>query len=182
LVSARELAIVDLYGYYESMSCQVRVTPLQMARLIAAVFNGGILYQPKVIQRVGKEDREFYGFTPTVMGRLKVKPENLELVKKALTGVVMEPRGTGTRARVEGISVAGKTGTAQVVSLSAGTAGEFNDHAWFVALAPTEKPTLALAIVVEHGGHGGSAAAPMARELIAAYLKNRSETPSPRPG
>jgi penicillin-binding protein 2 len=153
----------------------VLVTPLQMARLIGAVFNGGILYQPKVIQRVRKEDREFYGFTPTVMGRLKVKPENLELVKKALTGVVMDARGTGTRSRVEGISIAGKTGTAQVIALGAGVAaGELNDHAWFVALAPTEKPALALGIVVEHGGHGGSAAAPMAKELIAAYLKNKS--------
>ncbi|MEW6668258.1 MAG: penicillin-binding protein 2 [Thermodesulfobacteriota bacterium] len=151
----------------------VLVTPLQMARLIGAVFNGGTLYQPKVIQRVGKEDREFYAFTPTVTGRLKIKPENLELVKKALTGVVMEPRGTGTRSRVEGISIAGKTGTAQVVSLSISAVGELNDHAWFVALAPTEAPALALGIVVEHGGHGGSAAAPMAKELIAAYLRKK---------
>jgi penicillin-binding protein 2 len=148
----------------------VLVTPLQMARLIGAVFNGGTLYQPKVIKWVGKEDREFYAFTPTVTGRLKVKPENLELVKRALTGVVQEARGTGGRSRVQGISIAGKTGTAQVVSLSAGTAGDFNDHAWFVALAPTDAPALALAIVVEHGGHGGSAAAPIAKELIAAYL------------
>jgi penicillin-binding protein 2 len=144
-----------------------------MARLIGAVFNGGTLYQPKVIQRVGKEDREFYAFTPTVTGRLKVKPENLELVKRALTGVVMEARGTGTRSRVEGISIAGKTGTAQVVSLGISAVGELNDHAWFVALAPTEKPALALGIVLEHGGHGGSAAAPMAKELIAAYLRKK---------
>jgi penicillin-binding protein 2 len=148
----------------------VLVTPLQMARLIGAVFNGGILYQPKVIKWVGKEAREFYAFTPTVTGRLKVRPENLELVRKALTGVVQEARGTGGRSRVEGISIAGKTGTAQVVSLSVGTAGDFNDHAWFVALAPTDAPALALAIVVEHGGHGGSAAAPIAKELIGAYL------------
>ena len=100
-------------------------------------------------------------------------------MKKALTGVVMEARGTGGRSRVEGISIAGKTGTAQVVSLGVGTAGDFNDHAWFVALAPTEKPALALGIVVEHGGHGGSAAAPMAKELIAAYLKTKPGTQCP---
>lgn len=159
----------------------VLATPLQMARLIAAVFNGGVLYQPKVIRWVGKEGRRVYEFSPTVSGRLKVRPENLELVKRALTGVVQEPRGTGSKARVQGVTVAGKTGTAQVVTLArekaleaSGRAHEFEDHAWFVALAPVENPALAVSILVEHGGHGGSAAAPIAKEMVAAYLDRRS--------
>ena len=101
----------------------------------------------------------------------------LELIKKALVGVVSEPHGTGSRARVKGITVAGKTGTAQIIALEAekdlkeggGIPDHFRDHAWFVAIAPAERPRLALAVLVEHGGHGGSAAAPIARELIKEY-------------
>ncbi|MBN1103043.1 MAG: penicillin-binding protein 2 [Deltaproteobacteria bacterium] len=155
----------------------VLATPVQMARLISAVFNGGYLYQPKVVKWVGEVDRRVYEFRPTVTGRLKVKEENLDLIRRALTGVVQEARGTGTKSRVEGVTVAGKTGTAQVVTLerekilaAAGRADEFEDHAWFVAIAPVESPAIALGIVVEHGGHGGSAAAPLAREMLAAYL------------
>jgi penicillin-binding protein 2 len=156
----------------------VLATPLQMARLISAVFNGGYLYQPKAIKWVGKDDRRFYEFTPTVMGRLKAKPEHLEVVKRGLIGVVNEPRGTGSKSRVEGVIVAGKTGTSQVVTLgkekALSAAGhESQDHAWFVALAPADNPALALGVVVEHGGHGGSAAAPLAKEVIAAYLAKK---------
>ena len=103
----------------------------------------------------------------------------LLLIKKALSGVVNAPHGTGSGARMKEIEVAGKTGTAQVIALnvekSLGDDGkipdEFRDHAWFVAIAPVEDPKLALAILVENGGHGGSAAAPIAKELIKKYLK-----------
>jgi penicillin-binding protein 2 len=156
----------------------VLATPLQMARLIAAVFNGGFLYQPKAIRWVGKDDRRFYEFTPTVMGRLKVKPEHLEMVKRALIGVVHDPRGTGSRSRVEGVIGAGKTGTSQVVTLGkekmlSAAGHESQDHAWFVALAPAESPALALGIVVEHGGGGGANAAPLAKEIFTAYFKKK---------
>ncbi|PKN65287.1 MAG: penicillin-binding protein 2 [Deltaproteobacteria bacterium HGW-Deltaproteobacteria-15] len=156
----------------------VLATPLQMARLIAAVFNGGYLYQPKAIKWVGKDDRRFYEFAPTVMGRLKVKPEHLEIVKRGLIGVVHEPRGTGSKSRVDGVIGAGKTGTSQVVTLGkekALTAAghESEDHAWFVSLAPADNPAIALGVVVEHGGHGGSAAAPLAREVLAAYFAKK---------
>lgn len=160
----------------------VLVTPLQMVRVISAIFNGGFVYQPNVIKWVGKENRYSYQFAPTVTGRIKAKEENLELIKKALVGVVNEPHGTGSRARVLDVSVGGKTGTAQVVTLerqkslaASGMREEFEDHAWFVAIAPAENPTLAVAVVIEHGGHGGSAAAPLAREMIASYLRGRSE-------
>jgi penicillin-binding protein 2 len=163
----------------------VLVTPLQMVRLISAIFNGGHIYQPKVIKWVGKEEKKTYRFSPKSVRQLKAKQENLELIKSALTGVVNEPHGTGSRARVKGMLVAGKTGTAQVINLkmekSLNNGGEippeFRDHAWFVAIAPLENPKLALAILIEHGGHGGSAAAPIAKEMITAYLgkKDREE-------
>ena len=159
----------------------VLVTPMQMVRMISGLFNGGHLYQPKVIKWVGKDGNKVYQFTPTLMDRIDAKRENMERVKKALIAVVNEQRGTGGRARVKGLNVAGKTGTAQVVKLEI-TEGieeeeqipeEFRDHAWFVAIAPAEEPVLALAILVEHGGHGGSGAAPIAKEMLEVFFKNK---------
>jgi penicillin-binding protein 2 len=158
----------------------LQVTPLQAAGMISAMFNGGYLYQPKPVKRVGKDDITVYEFTPTLKGQVKADPKNMELIKNALKGVVHETRGgTGSRARVKGISVAGKTGTVQVVGLKKAEAIEeegeipvkFRDHAWFVAIAPVEDPALALAILVEHAGEGGGrAAAPIAKEMFKAYL------------
>ena len=120
----------------------------------------------------------YMGLFPNWWGRLGISPENLEMVKEALIGVVNEPHGTGQAARLSQSVVAGKTGTAQVVALEkekALASGdemplEFRDHAWFVAVAPADSPAIALAILVENGGHGGSVAAPIAREMIKAYL------------
>ncbi len=156
----------------------VLVTPLQIARLISVIFNGGKIYQPKIVQWVGNDKGEVYRFTPTLMGELHARPENLELIKRALIGVVNEPHGTGSKARVKGITVAGKTGTAQVIALEAEenlsegseVPEKLRDHAWFVAIAPAEKPKIALSVLIENGGHGGSAAAPIAGELIKQYL------------
>jgi penicillin-binding protein 2 len=157
----------------------VLVTPIQMATFVSAVFNGGVIYRPQVTKWVGKSETEkTHEFTPVVTGKLGIKPEYLELVKSALKGVVNESHGTGGRARVKDESVAGKTGTAQVVGLEKEEEFEkeedipkqFRDHAWFVAVAPAENPRIALSIVVEHGGHGGSAAAPIAGQMIKAYL------------
>jgi len=156
----------------------VLVTPLQMARLISAFFNGGYLYQPKVVKWVGKDDKQVYQFTPEVNGRLKAKEQNIALIRSALIGVVNEPGGTGSKARLKtGPIVAGKTGTAQVVALGKekpvqkgeDPPPDFNDHAWFVAIASADKPELAVAVLVENGGHGGSAAGPMARELFETF-------------
>jgi len=157
----------------------VLVTPIQMAALISTVFNGGILYKPQVILWVGKSGEEkVYEFAPKVQGKLEIRQKHLEIVKEALIGVVNEPHGTGWRARMRDVAVAGKTGTAQVITMERGKDSnseddvppEFRDHAWFVAVAPARKPQIALAILVENGGHGGATAAPIAKELIQAYL------------
>ena len=156
----------------------VLVTPLQMARLISAFFNGGVLYQPKVVKWVGKDDKQVYQFTPEASGRLKVKEQNLALIRSALIGAVNEPGGTGSRSRIKtGAIVAGKTGTAQVVAMGKEQPvrrgeeppSELNDHAWFVAIASADKPEIAVAVLVENGGHGGSAAAPMAKEMFETF-------------
>ena len=157
----------------------VLVTPMQMVRMISGLFNGGHLYQPKVIKWVGKDDNRIYQFTPTLMDRIDAKRENVQRVQDALIGVVNESRGTGGRARMKGLTVAGKTGTAQIIALEKSESFEeeseipveFRDHAWFVAIAPAEDPSLALAILVEHGGHGGSGAAPIAKEMFETYFK-----------
>jgi penicillin-binding protein 2 len=156
----------------------VLVTPIQLARLIGAFFNGGILYEPRVVKWVGKEGSESYRFTPHQGGKIQAKGEHLALIRKALVGAVNEPRATGSKAKIQEGTVAGKTGTAQVISLAREKAfgkedeipPEFKDHAWFVALATAENPVLAVAVLVENGGGGGSAAAPIAGELIKAYL------------
>ncbi|MBW2094834.1 MAG: penicillin-binding protein 2 [Deltaproteobacteria bacterium] len=157
----------------------VLVTPLQMACLISSVFNGGKLLTPQLTKKIhipgGEDIQKFHALERWDLG---IDNANLELVKKALIGVVNEPHGTGGKARLEHVVVAGKTGTAQVVSLpKADRSGKeenipeaFRDHAWFVAIAPASQPKIAVAVVVEHGGHGGSAAAPIARKIISAYL------------
>jgi penicillin-binding protein 2 len=160
----------------------VLVTPLQMARLISALFNGGYLYQPSVIKWVGKENKKFYRFVPKVLGHLHAKEQNMALIRDALIGVVNEPHGTGSSARLKNFTVAGKTGTAQVLELgkekavSKEAAAEFEDHAWFLGIAPVENPTLAVAILVENGGHGGSAAAPIAKRMFETYLGKRQQS------
>jgi penicillin-binding protein 2 len=143
----------------------VAVTPLQLAAMTSTVANGGTLYKPTLIKDA----------KPTVSGGLKIRPENLEAIKSGLFGVVNEPSGTGWTAKSQSIPVCGKTGTAQVVTMKKGVhySGErFRDHAWFVAFAPVERPEIALSVLVEHGGHGGGAAAPIAHRAIEAYFKS----------
>jgi penicillin-binding protein 2 len=141
------------------------VTPLQAARLISVIFNGGKVYQPKIVKWIGDERKEDQA-KPVLQGELKVKKSNLELVKSGLIAVVNEAHGTGSSARVRQTVVAGKTGSAQVASLEKG----LKDNAWFVGIAPAENPKIAVAVIIEGGMHGGSSAAPLAGALIKQYL------------
>lgn len=155
----------------------VLVTPIQAARLISVIFNGGKVYQPKIVKWVGDENNRDYS-EPVLLRELNVDKKNLELIKSALTDVVNEQGGTGSSARLKGVTVAGKTGTAQVITLEkekeleegSELSDRYEDHAWFVGIASDEDPRIAVAVIIEHGGHGGSAAAPYAKELIRKYL------------
>lgn len=149
-----------------------RVTLLQMATLYAAIANGGKLWLPQIVERVESPDgRVLEEFAPRVRRELSVAPETLAIVRQALVGVVNEPKGTAFKVRSKDIEVAGKTGTAQVHGRHAENGGyEAGDHAWFVGFAPAGRPRIAIAVLVEHGGHGGDVAAPVAMEIIHNYF------------
>jgi len=105
--------------------------------------------------------------------------DTVTVVRRALWDVV-NGGGTGTSARVEGFDVAGKTGTAQVVaSASYGSREDFEDHAWFVGFAPFDDPEIAVGIFVENGGHGGSAAGPVARAIFETYFNKQTARIAP---
>jgi len=152
------------------------MTPLQVAQVAAAVANGGTVYEPQIVEKVESPAGEIlHSFKPVVKSRLRAHPDNLALVQKALTAVVSS--GTGRRAYLPHMKVAGKTGTSQVVSLEKEKSGKkirkFQNHAWFVAYAPADNPQLAVSVIVEHGGQGGEVAAPLARQVLAAYFQER---------
>jgi penicillin-binding protein 2 len=158
------------------------VTPLQLANMMAAVANGGTLYRPRIVSKVESVDgatvRE-YG--PEKIRTIELKPDTLKRIHEALADVIKEPGGTGGAARSTLVEIAGKTGTAQVVEMKGGYVkteqlAYFNrDHAWFVSYAPVQNPQIAVVVLVEHGGHGGDAAAPLAKKVIEKYiaLQNR---------
>jgi penicillin-binding protein 2 len=148
------------------------VTPLQMAVLTAAVANGGTVYRPQLVKRLVSPQGIVLGeYSPQRIQQATISAESLKLVRQGLAGVVNEPGGTGAASRLPGIIAAGKTGTAQVVTLGKkAVGGSSRDHAWFVAFAPLDSPEIAVAVLVEHGGHGGEAAAPIARKLFEAHF------------
>ena len=152
----------------------VTVTPLQMAYLTATVANDGAVFRPRLVRGINERATGMYRESATIeVGRLTVKPETLTLIQEAMAGVVAH--GTATRAKSSLVTIAGKTGTAQTAVLRPGPEKDgpkrLRDHAWFVSFAPVEAPTIAVAVLVEHMGHGGTAAAPLAKQMIEAYVK-----------
>ncbi|NLC71939.1 MAG: penicillin-binding protein 2 [Desulfuromonadaceae bacterium] len=157
----------------------VLTTPLQLAVMTAAVANGGTVYRPYLVSRIEDPSGELiFQNKPTVVNHVDLKEENVRAVREALTAVVNEQRGTAWSSRLEGVRMAGKTGTAQVVKLKdkippnreEEVPYRFRDHALFVAFAPADKPEIAMAVVVEHGMHGSSMAAPICQALFAHYF------------
>jgi penicillin-binding protein 2 len=153
-------------------------TPLQVCRMTAATVNGGTLYRPQLVETVmGPGGEVVQSFSPVIDGRVLGSARALDLVRTALVGVVQDPRGTAKVSRLEGITVGGKTGTSQVVRLShiahlptAEIPYRFRDHAWFTAFAPAENPEIAVTVLVEHGGSGSGAAAPIAKLVLKRYF------------
>ncbi|WP_437299456.1 penicillin-binding protein 2 [Sorangium sp. So ce426] len=158
------------------------VSVLQLALAYAALANGGTLYQPQIVRAVetsaGTVVQEF---TPRVRRQIDIRPENLSLVHRAMVAGVNEEGGTAFKARVAGVEMAGKTGTAQVSHrLTRGVEAErvwyFNrEHAWFAGYAPARSPEVAVVVLVEHGGTGGKHAAPVAFEVVRAYQELAKE-------
>jgi penicillin-binding protein 2 len=152
------------------------VTPIQVARMMAAVGSGRAIVRPHLVrdapaQAAGSEGQP-----------LRVAAGTLEVVRAALRDAV--EHGTGQRAVVNGVTVAGKTGTAQVFKHSAGIdADELpkqeRDHAWFAGYAPADDPRIAFAVVIEHGGHGGTSAAPVVRAVLEVFFSEEFRSPPP---
>jgi penicillin-binding protein 2 len=146
-----------------------------MAMVVAAVGNGGRRYRPEIVKTIRTADgHTIYESTPTVVGELPISAKTLQIVRKGLFKAVNERHGTAWRSRLDGVAMCGKTGTAQVVGRrdddAEGDSEPIKDHAWFVAYAPRENPKIAVAVIVEHGEHGSTTAAPVAAEMIRFYL------------
>ncbi len=154
----------------------VLVSPIQACQLMSLVANGGHFYRPTLLkQSRNRETGVVTTFPDTQIRSITFDAAALEEVRHALAGVVAEPGGTGHAAQTPLATVAGKSGTSQVIAQKVAgrhLAENARDHAWFIAYAPVENPKIAVAVLVEHGGHGGSAAAPIARRVIEEYLKN----------
>jgi penicillin-binding protein 2 len=159
-------------------------TPLQMLVLTSAIANSGTLYQPQIVRRVETADGiEVTNIEPVVTGSLTIHPETMDIVKRGLWEAVNTQKGTASGVKLNQYSISGKTGTAQLVTSKDPGIGEtekeeeisdhFKPHAWFVAYAPSEAPRIAVAVIVEHGEHGSTAAAPIAKELIKTYLEKQ---------
>jgi penicillin-binding protein 2 len=149
---------------------QVSATPLQMARVAAFIANGGRPLRPH-FARIAEPPR-----VPPI-----VRPETIAAVKEGMRTVVAA--GTGWRARLQSVEVCGKTGSAQVVGRArlekSPSAHELIPHGWFIAFAPADQPRIALAVLVEHGGSGGGAAAPVARRILAHFFGLDRPAPAP---
>jgi penicillin-binding protein 2 len=154
-------------------------TPLQMVGMTAAIANGGTRYKPIILEAVKTPDgRILHQNEPQVIGKLPVSRKTLEIVKNGLWAVVNSDQGTARGSHLEDIEISGKTGTSQVIGRKEDDTrpeeerpAHLRAHAWFVAYAPSENPLIAVAVLIEHGEHGSSAAAPVARELIKTYLR-----------
>jgi penicillin-binding protein 2 len=149
----------------------LKVTPLQVARMVAAVANGGTLYRPYVVERIGEE---IVG-QPEATGTLPVSAETLTIIQEAMLGVTTSSLGTATH-RFTGleIQVAGKTGSAEAPG------ADSKPHSWFAAFAPAGDPEIAIVVMAENAGEGSTVAAPMARQVVEAYY-GLPLTPLPPP-
>ena len=141
----------------------VLVTPLQMARVTAALANGGDVLQPYVVQKIadGGTGKVVFQNERTVVRHVPVSAENMAQVRRAMRQTVTA--GTGKIVNFPQLAVAGKTGSAQVH-------GQAMTHGWFICFAPYDHPTIAIAAVVEHGGHGADTAGRVARAMLQAYF------------
>jgi penicillin-binding protein 2 len=162
---------------------------LQLAHAVATLANNGVLMKPHLVKML--EDGGTRARTLTVpkeSGRIPLKQENIDVIKRAMVGVTSDQSGTGYLAfRNAAYTVGGKTGTAQVVGLKGakynahGTPERLRDNALFTAFAPADKPRIAIAIVVENAGFGSTGAAPIVRKALDYYLLGKRPGEKARP-
>jgi len=160
-------------------------SPLQICQMTATVANGGKLFRPQLIEQVVEPDgKVVQTFKPELLEEIKGMDTHMAIIREGLIGVVNGPHGTARGAKIDGITVAGKTGTAQVVKVAAyrhlkeaDIPYKFRDHAWFTSFAPAEDPEIAVTVLVEHGLHGGSGAAPIATAVMKEYFRDRLSVP-----
>ncbi len=156
-------------------------TPVQVLMMISAVANGETLWKPRLVDRIEFPDgRISYLNAKKKNSSLSISSNTLAIVQKALRDVVHSAKGTGRRAYLDFTEVAGKTGTAQVVRQEAyqdpkNIPREERDHAWFACYAPVFAPEIAIVVLVEHGGHGGDVAAPIAKKIMEAYFIQKKQ-------
>ncbi len=161
------------------------VTPMQLAHAVATLANNGIAYRPHLVREI-RSPRAGENRVITVEPEIDMKldPADVDLVKRAMVAVT-QPGGTAVAASLGApYHIAGKTGTAQVISMKQGEKYDASkiderhrDHAWFIAFAPAEQPKIALVVLAENGGHGGGTAAPIARKVMDYYLLGKIPTP-----
>lgn len=161
------------------------VTPLQVANLMAAIANGGTVYQPHVVRKIDHQlpngEIQPLELAGKVLHKVTLNPSALAAVKLGLWKVVNETGGTGGNARIAGLDVSGKTGTVQVIAQhgwvkTEGLPFKNKDHAWFASFAPRDNPQMCVVVFVEHGGHGGADAAPLAKLLYEARFQQQIQS------
>ena len=148
----------------------ITTTPLQLARTIGGIASGGVFKQPHLLmgmQNVGEE-------------KFSISEPTIEKITDAMYGVVNEPGGTGTRLKLTGVELSGKSGTAQVIGYSTrdrvGKQKKFEDNAWFVGYAPKRNPEIVVAVLVQESGqHGGEASGPVVRDIIKTYYDKKNK-------
>lgn len=162
-------------------------TPIQLAVLTGAVANGGARYQPHVFKEIRSVENQVVRQNErNLVGQLPLDERHLKIIQKGLWEVVNGPRGTAKISKIKEVEMSGKTGTAQVftrktkkVEKEEDIADHLKSHAWFVAYAPHKDPQIAIAVIVEHGSHGSSAASPIVKELVMTYLGIEQDKPEP---
>jgi len=159
-------------------------TPLQVIAAYAAVANNGVLMQPHIVSQITDADGNVVQrFTPKAARTLPISPENLAVVKQGLDAVVNSERGTASfTAKVDGVHIAGKTGTAEYcddLALKNGECyvGRQPTHAWFAAYAPVEDPEIAVLVFIYNGGEGSERAAPVAQKILQYYFERKNQPP-----
>src|SRR6185369_7123215 len=162
----------------------VALTPISEAVYISTIANGGTRLTPHVLKAV--DDGTGWKAVPPPAPRstVQLKPDTIRAIREGLW-MVVNGSGTGGRAKIPGRDVSGKTGTAQVISLEGGKAAkgrtdkDLRDNGWFVFFAPRDNPQIAGVVFVEHGGHGGTTAAPIAKHVLETFFAKQEGQPLP---